>query len=91
MVNEDYKDDHGNPISLPVDHANDEPPAPADLFDALDDVNLHRTKRELHALCGKDTTPLENQIGDWLSYLVSENTVRAYMSSRSILWQPPRS
>lgn len=75
MINEDYMDDHGNDISFPVTHANDTPPAPDSLFQALDDIDLARTRRELHARFSDDTGPLEAAIRTWLKYLTSEHAV----------------
>ncbi|CAB1107656.1 unnamed protein product [Ectocarpus sp. CCAP 1310/34] len=74
MVNLEYKDDHGNAISVPVNHSYDNPEAPEELFEALDGIDFERTKRELNALYGEDTSPLERQVPVWLRYLAGENT-----------------
>lgn len=75
MIDEDFKDDHGNAISLPVNHAKDTPPAPTDLFEALDAVDLGRTKRELRARFEDDTEPLRLALRQWLRYLAAEHGV----------------
>lgn len=75
MMNVDFKDDHDNPISFPATHANDNPRAPDDLLDVMDDVDFGLAKRELHARFHEDSAPLMRAIRAWLKHLASDHKV----------------
>lgn len=80
-VNPDWRNSNGNPISVPIDHKHDNPEAPLDLMEALDELDLVTPAILLLNSLEKDEdgkpdlTPVERALVKWIKAMTAENKV----------------
>lgn len=75
MLDVDFKDDHGNEISIPVSHSNDNPEAPEELLEILDNIDFDLAKRELNGRVDGDIKRLVSVLPLWMKFIQGETKV----------------
>ncbi|CAN0334825.1 unnamed protein product, partial [Ectocarpus sp. 12 AP-2014] len=86
MLDVDFKDDHGNEISIPVSHSNDKPAAPEELLEILDNIDFDLAKRELNGRVDGDIKRLVSVLPLWMKFIQGETKECVHNQDQSGGW-----